>query len=144
MASFKTAKRWFWWHKWTRLSCRVFLLMICITGLPLIFHEEIMHGGADDQRAATDAMAAPLDDVVANGLQLYPDKVLRFVYWDDEEPGSVFLSLSDSLMAPPDNFKVLQMAAHTGQLAEDLALDEGFMYTMLRLHTDMFAGIPGK
>src|SRR5690606_38745498 len=74
----------------------------------------------------------------------YPDNELRFVYWDDEEPGSVFLGLSDPLMAPPDNFKVLQMDAHTGQLSEDLALDEGFMYTMLRLHTDMFAGIPGK
>ena len=103
-----------------------------------------MHAGAEDHGLATDTAPASLDDVVANGLQRYPDKVLRFVYWDDEEPGSVFLSLSDSLMAPPDNFKVLEMDAQTGQLAEALALDEGFMYTMLRLHTDMFAGIPGK
>jgi len=144
MASLKTARRWFWWHKWTSLICTVFLLMLCITGLPLIFHEEIMHAGTGDHGLATDATPASLDDVVANGLQLYPDKVLRFVYWDEEEPGSVFLSLSDSLMAPPDNFKVLEMDAHTGKLAEALALDEGFMYTMLRLHTDMFAGIPGK
>ena len=37
----KTAKRWFKWHKWTSLICTLFLLLLCITGLPLIFHEEI-------------------------------------------------------------------------------------------------------
>ena len=33
-----------WWslvHKWTSLVCTLFLLMLCITGLPLIFHDEI-------------------------------------------------------------------------------------------------------
>lgn len=33
-----------WWslvHKWTSLICTLFLLMLCITGLPLIFHDEI-------------------------------------------------------------------------------------------------------
>ncbi|WP_078672886.1 PepSY domain-containing protein [Chitinophaga eiseniae] len=37
----KTAKRWFNWHKWSSLICTLFLLMLCVTGLPLIFHEEL-------------------------------------------------------------------------------------------------------
>ena len=39
-----TARSVKWWslvHKWTSLICTLFLLMLCITGLPLIFHDEI-------------------------------------------------------------------------------------------------------
>ena len=28
-------------HKWTSLICTGFLLMLCLTGLPLVFHDEI-------------------------------------------------------------------------------------------------------
>ena len=37
----KTIRRWSWIHKWTSLISMVFLLLLCITGLPLIFHHEI-------------------------------------------------------------------------------------------------------
>lgn len=30
-------------HRWSSLICSAFLLLICLTGLPLIFHEEIDH-----------------------------------------------------------------------------------------------------
>ena len=36
-------KLWFLIHKWTSLVCTLFLLMLCITGLPLIFHHELEH-----------------------------------------------------------------------------------------------------
>ena len=32
---------WFLVHKWSSLVCTAFLLMLCVTGLPLIFHDEI-------------------------------------------------------------------------------------------------------
>ena len=31
-------RRWYLIHKWTSIVCTAFLLMLCITGLPLIFH----------------------------------------------------------------------------------------------------------
>ena len=37
----RTLKGWYRVHKWTSLVCTEFLLMLCLTGLPLIFHEEI-------------------------------------------------------------------------------------------------------
>ena len=36
-----TIRAWGWIHKWTSLVCTLFLLMLCLTGLPLIFHDEI-------------------------------------------------------------------------------------------------------
>lgn len=145
MASLKSVKRWFWWHKWSSLICTIFLLLLCLTGLPLVFHEEIEHfDKKEDAHTAMSDEKASLDLILKNGLEKQPKKVTRFIFWDDEEPEAVYLSLSDSLMASPDNFTILQMNARTGQLAEQLKVDEGFMYIMLRLHTDLFAGIPGK
>ncbi len=141
----KTAKRWFWWHKWTSLICTAFLLLLCLTGLPLIFHEEIEHWGeAHEMSAGEKQEKASLDILMENALKARPDQVVRFLIWDDGEPGTVFVSMSDSLNAPPDNFVVLEADAYEGSIKEELKLNEGFMYIMLRLHTDMFAGIPGK
>ncbi|MFW5972828.1 MAG: PepSY domain-containing protein, partial [Bacteroidota bacterium] len=41
MLSMKAFRAWFEIHKWTSLVSMVFLLMLCVTGLPLIFHHEI-------------------------------------------------------------------------------------------------------
>ncbi len=34
-------KQWYLVHKWTSLICTAFMLMLCLTGLPLIFSDEI-------------------------------------------------------------------------------------------------------
>ncbi|WP_205929410.1 PepSY domain-containing protein, partial [Pseudomonas viridiflava] len=39
----KTIRRWSFIHTWTSLICTVFLLMLALTGLPLIFSHEIDH-----------------------------------------------------------------------------------------------------
>jgi hypothetical protein len=36
-------RRWSWIHKWSSLVCTVFMLLLCLTGLPLIYHHEIGH-----------------------------------------------------------------------------------------------------
>ena len=40
-AATRTLRRWVFVHKWTSLICTLFMLLLCITGLPLIFHHEI-------------------------------------------------------------------------------------------------------
>ena len=37
----RSLKVWYRVHKWTSLACTLFLLMLCLTGLPLIFKDEI-------------------------------------------------------------------------------------------------------
>ena len=36
-------RRWRWVHRWSSIVCTLFLLMLCLTGLPLIFDDEIDH-----------------------------------------------------------------------------------------------------
>src|SRR5690606_29937328 len=37
----RTIRAWTWVHKWSSLVSTLFLLMLCITGLPLVFTHEI-------------------------------------------------------------------------------------------------------
>ena len=49
---------WVWAHKWSSLICTAFLLVLCVTGLPLIFRGEIDHAlgyGTGGQAAARPA-----------------------------------------------------------------------------------------
>jgi uncharacterized iron-regulated membrane protein len=147
MSSVKKIQTWFQIHKWTSLICTAFLLMLCVTGLPLIFHEEIeeLEGKPHLAKQVPAGTAkATLDKLAENALDKYPKKVIRFIYWDEHEPNTTTFSLSDSIDAPPDNFTTVVMDDHTAEVLETPNFQEGFMYIMLQMHIDMFMGIGGK
>ena len=77
-------------HKWTSLVCTLFLLLLCLTGLPLIFHEEIDRalGGtaAPDSAAAADAPMISLDRVIEIGHAQRPNEAITFAVPDDDDP----------------------------------------------------------
>lgn len=143
MLSSKTVKVWYAAHKWTSLVCTAFLLMLCITGLPLIFYHELYHllGNEVEVPEMPDGTGkASLDSVVEAGLKRYPAEYVRYLYWDEDEPDLVFLTLVPSLDAPPDVFRSIAVDARTAQVLAEPRFDEGFLHFMLELHVDMFAG----
>jgi uncharacterized iron-regulated membrane protein len=149
MAISKSAVRaWFEVHKWTSLICTIFLLLLCLTGLPLIFHEEIDHmlgkePEAQEMPAGTPKMS--LDAIADISLKQYPGNVIRYMFWQkDEHPNVVLVSLADSIDAPPTQANFVSLDERTGQVLTQPRFDEGFMYIIYKLHVDMFAGIPGK
>jgi uncharacterized iron-regulated membrane protein len=147
MSSVKQIQTWFQIHKWTSLICTAFLLMLCLTGLPLIFHEEIEELEGKPHLAKQVSAGTPLaglDRQSDNVLAKYPTKVIRYIYWDEHEPNTTAFSLSDSINAAPDNFTTVIMDDHTAEVLETPNYQEGFMYVMLQLHVDMFMGIGGK
>jgi uncharacterized iron-regulated membrane protein len=147
MSSVKQIQTWFQIHKWTSLICTAFLLMLCLTGLPLIFHEEIEELEGKPHLAKQVPAGTPLaglDRQSDNVLAKYPTKVIRYIYWDEHEPNTTAFSLSDSIDAAPENFTTVIMDDHTAEVLETPNYQEGFMYVMLQLHIDMFMGIGGK
>ncbi|WP_439584674.1 PepSY-associated TM helix domain-containing protein [Dyadobacter bucti] len=147
MSSVKKIQAWFQIHKWTSLICTAFLLMLCLTGLPLIFHEEIEELEGKPHLAREVPAGTPvagLDKLAETAQKKYPDKVIRFVYWDEHEPNTTTFSLSDSIDAPPDNYVNLILDDHTAEVLDQPKVQEGFMYIMLQMHIDMFMGIGGK
>ncbi len=141
----KTAKRWFWWHKWTSLICTVFLLMLCVTGLPLIFHHEIdnlLHSGTD-VTIPNSAHKMSIDALCAKANTVYPGEKARAIYVPQKDGDKIAFNMAASPDAPPPKSKVLELNAYTGEvLAKPDRKD--FMNIILKIHTDMFVGIPGK
>lgn len=147
MSNKSSLRRWAWIHKWSSLICTIFLLMLCLTGLPLIFHEEIDHltGEPEAPAMSADTPRVSRDRVVEAALTQYPDQVIQFMSWDQEDhPHMIFVGMNTSLLAPPDTRKDLIYDDRTAKLLDAPNSREGFMYVMLQLHTDMFAGLPGK
>ena len=131
-------------HKWSSLVATAFLLLLCLTGLPLIYHEEIEHWlePHPELEAAAPGAVADVDQVVARTLAARPGEVVRFVTFDDEDPIGYVIT-APTPVPPPEDGHVQPFDARTGKLFDPLPPDEGFMRIMLELHTDLFLGLPG-
>ncbi|MBU1359052.1 MAG: PepSY domain-containing protein [Gammaproteobacteria bacterium] len=139
-------KRWAWVHKWSSLVCTVFMLLLCVTGLPLIFHHEIGHllgTEVESPKMPPGTPRASLDTVVQTAHALHPERVVQFVSHGEDDDGLWFVTLTPT-PAPTDDFKSVVVDARTAQVLAQPKFDEGFMYVMLKLHVDLFAGLPGK
>ena len=133
-------------HTWSSLACTLFLLLLCLTGLPLIFHAEIEHLAGTEPAAPAMPPGTPpadLDGIVAAAKARRPGEVVHYLIWEDD-PAVLRLSMAPSPASPPDELTTVLMDARTGQVLDEPRDREGFMYWMLRLHTDLFAGVPGK
>ncbi|RZM20755.1 MAG: PepSY domain-containing protein [Pedobacter sp.] len=143
-----TIKRWFNVHKWTSLICTIFLLMLCLTGLPLIFYEEIDHllGKEIELPAvAPGTQKLSMDATLEEALKHVPVKALKYIGWDaDHHPGQMFVTVADSSEAPIEADHYLTMNEYTGKVLDSPPNEMDFMLIMYYLHVEMLAGIPGK
>ncbi|MDG2522167.1 PepSY domain-containing protein [Caulobacter segnis] len=140
-----TLRSWFWVHKWTSLLCTLFLLLLCVTGLPLIFSEEIGHlTGSAVEPAPPSAGSKPLnvDDLVATANAKYPADVPLFFGWDPHSTG-VYVNLGAEPSTPAPKMNTVVMDSHTARDMEAPQFNTGFMYVLLRLHTDLYGGLVG-
>jgi len=143
----QTIRRWSFVHTWASLICTLFLLMLALTGLPLIFHHEIDHllGNA----AALPAMPADtprldLQRLVRAAETHRPGEVMQYFGWDEDEPDGVTTIMAKTAGTEPNASHTFMLDARSGQAVELPSANGGLMMVMLRLHVDMFAGLPGK
>ena len=137
-------KGWFLVHKWAGLACTLFALLLCLTGLPLIFHDEIDRAFATDRlpAVAADTPRPSLDAVVRAAQALYPGERPLFVSWDEDRPVA---NVTTAPAAQPGRggYHLTAMDLRTARKVAELE-QGGFMQVMLRLHVDLFADLPGK
>jgi len=143
MGSIKT---WAWVHKWSSLICTVFMLLLCITGLPLIFHHEIGHLLGTEIEAPempANTQRASMDDVLANAKALHPNHVTQYIFREADETETWGVRLGQTPL-DEDNVKFVVVDSRTAEVLGEPKFDEGFMYIMFKLHVDLFADLPGK
>ncbi len=148
----RRGKAWYLVHKWSSLACTLFMLVICVSGLPLIFHDDVV-GWLDTRppwpSVAPDTPAPPLDLLIARTRQDYPAHRIVEVEVAGDSPG-VVMALAPGPGAPDGASSIrLEYDARTGlprQAASDAGEGPGvrFMTLMTRLHIDLYARLPGQ
>ena len=95
-------------HRWTSLICTAFMLLLCLTGLPLVFgHElDILLGDAIEapQLSASQANArAKYDDILGSALKQHPGHVPQYMIWEPDEPLLPVIVTAPRADTPPDD-----------------------------------------
>lgn len=143
----QTIRRWSAIHTWSSLVCTLFLLLLALTGLPLIFHHELEHLLGDAPQLREMPAGTPhldLQQLVLNAEQHRPGEVMQYFGYEEDEPNGVVAIMAATAGTHPDDSHTFMLDARTGEAVAMAAANGGFMMLMLRLHVDMFAGLPGK
>lgn len=144
-------KTWFLVHTWSSLICTAFLLMLCLTGLPLIFHDEIDLLTGEEPTLGMPGVGsssnAPgllsLDEMMHRALANRPGEVPVFMAFDNEQP-SMTVTTAPRPDSPAAEMTIQILDRSTGrQIGEEAESEGGVMHFLLQLHTDMFLGLPG-
>jgi uncharacterized iron-regulated membrane protein len=143
---------WLCIHKWSSLISTAFLLMLCLTGLPLIFSHEIEEWLEPRPPAGVTRAQAPpptLDALVNKVLSARsPGHVAAFVYFPPDMPEGLWISTAETAAEPTigtwPGFHTQLLDRRTGEVISEVPEEEsGFMAVMLQLHKDMYAGLAG-
>ena len=131
-------------HTWTSLVCTAFLLMLCVTGLPLVFHDEIdaaLNPGSWTAAAPGGDLLA-LDAIVDRALDNRPGEVPLFMSFDHDRP-VVNVTTGPTPDAPGSAMHFASFDRTSGNLVPPADRGEAVMHFLLQLHTDMFLGVGG-
>jgi len=139
-----TVRAWSVVHKWTSLVSTAFMLMLCLTGLPLIFHHEIdealgTHGAYEAPPLGTPTLS--LDRMMAVALAERPGEVPLYLSFDEDRP-----VINVTTGPRPDAADAdMHFASFDWTNAQALPPHQegGVMDFILTLHIEMFMGLPG-
>lgn len=142
---------WQWVHRWSSLVCTAFLLLLCITGLPLIFADEldVMLGDvAIYAPVPSDVPRPSVDELATRAHRLYPNNAVRAVFIDREDPRVLVFTTPD--LSSPDRTKDhwLRFDARTGAVlgeqGKDPTTGPTFIGIIRSLHGDLLLGSIGE
>ena len=118
----RSIRFWLLVHKWSSLVSTAFLLVLCITGLPLVFHDEIDAAlGEDYETALAGAPSAEagrsLDAMLATALAQRPGEVPLFMAFSQESP-LLTVTTGPAPDAPGEDMTLLFLDRSTGASLE--------------------------
>lgn len=141
----RSLKAWAWVHKWSSLVSTVFMLVLAVTGAPLIFADEIRELGGHQIEAPAMPDGTPLaslDTVVAAAKARHPGKVPLYLFHEGEHLW--FAKLDDRVGTDESTSVFAVIDDRTAQVLGTPNFNQGFMAVVYRLHVDWYAGLPGR
>jgi uncharacterized iron-regulated membrane protein len=147
MSGARAVRIWAGVHTWTSLISMLFLLMLCLTGLPLIFHDEIDDLFEHEITASelpNAIRAATLDQILQAAKNARPQDHVLFVGFREASPDVVVIGMSATPIPLPGRFHRMIFDRRTADLLGEEPEQQGVMDLVLTLHRDMFTGLPGE
>jgi uncharacterized iron-regulated membrane protein len=136
-----------WWlvHKWTSLVTTVFLLLLCLTGLPLIFYHEIDELTHPQKHiaAAPTTHNASLAGVMTDATIRNPGTRPLYLSWEDDGRSPVVYALLGEQLDSED-LRSLPYDGQSGARIDAPPADEGVMAFLFDLHANLLLGLPGQ
>ena len=93
MLTKEAVRRWYVIHQWTSLISTVFVLIACITGLPLVFHHEIDHLFGEPAAAVEAADPPTLGELLSNAREARPGMHPQLVSNDPGAPEVTYVAM---------------------------------------------------
>lgn len=145
-----STSRWYranlWVHRWVSLVVALPFAILCLSGVILIFHEEVdaLLGQAPVAVAADGLAGQPLQASIEIAQRTYPGERVHSATLDDEHfPGLLLLGIvkdGGSL----EQARWVYADIVRAQLVEQPAFDETFTGFLLELHAQWFLGPIGE
>jgi uncharacterized iron-regulated membrane protein len=130
-------------HRWSSLICTVSLLILCLTGLPLIFHEEI-ESLMDNHPVATNLEAPQdLDATIKAALADNPNKVIQYIAFDEGQTSIANIATGPATNAAPSYTEYSYYNTHTATKVDMPPVTDGLMWFILELHRNLLLGLNG-
>ncbi|EGX99475.1 iron-regulated membrane protein [Nitrospirillum viridazoti Y2] len=141
-----TLRHWRWVHKWSSLVCTLFLLVLCLSGLPLIFEDELEDLLSPLPRAAVTAAGQDLnlDAALAQGLEKHAEMVPMSLTWPAGTEHLLYLWTAPRPQATPDGFRLTVIDLRNGAVLAEPPIRHRPTDVIRTLHAELFAGLPGS
>ncbi|MBP0599017.1 PepSY domain-containing protein [Herbaspirillum sp. LeCh32-8] len=143
----KTLRGWYTVHRWTSLICTINLLLLCVTGLLLIFHHEIDDLLEQGHHVAAVADGTPrpaLQQLVNQTLAANPGTAMQSLSFFEDD-GAQFVGVR---VGPPDAASLREGKSFFYNAASgephSIGTDDSFTGFLLKLHVNLFLGFPGQ
>ena len=140
-------RRWLWVHRWTSWICTLFLLIACVTGLPLIFHHDLDHlsGHAAELPVVDPLPPRPtIDRSMAAAIGAHPGNIVQLMVIDPDEPDLLSVRVAPDMASKPGESFVQPVDMRTATAMHVHPREEGIVWMMFRLHSDLYAGLVGS
>ncbi|MEM1436914.1 MAG: PepSY-associated TM helix domain-containing protein, partial [Pseudomonadota bacterium] len=139
IASKRSLRRWLWVHEWTSLISTIFVLIACITGLPLVFHHELEALFASEQiQAATEERS--FDALIEAAEVAHPGHVAQMVLRQQTDPGATMIALGETIDAPLESALMARVANADGAVLDAAGVYDGVLGTITQIHVELLSG----
>ncbi len=133
-------------HRWTSLVSTAFLLVSCISGLPLVFSDELAAISETEPARSSQPSTSPgrsLDQLLRLAHEREPSRFVQFVFWTDRERNALGLGVASRADAPLDDVQRELIDMRTGAKLSERPAEGGVLDALLELHKNLFLGAVG-